>query len=189
MSVRASIIETCLIYKHVLFINFPNLLIRNTFLYSRFYQIFTTRSRENKTKSGSVFLVFLKEKEKCTKFHCTALVLYIHKINVTQQGLQVHEHSRLQSNLELFTQRKKWYVFPSLVPSLQRKIKAAKKQRFMVAFEVFSKPLLKLIHFLIPSFPSTYLCTFTNHTVTPNWHEGGLFPPLSFLDHILSKKY
>ena len=129
-----------------------NLLIRNTFLYSRFYQIFTKRSRENKTKSGSVFLVFLKEKEKCTKFHCTALVLYIHKINVTQQGLQVHEHSRLQSNLELFTQRKKWYVFPSLVPSLQRKIKAAKKATFYgclwslfkTAFKINSFPYSKL---------------------------------------------
>ena len=67
-------------------------------------------------------------------------------------------------DLELFTQRKKKeYVFSLQISYLQRKIKAAKKQRFMVAFEVFSKPLLKLIHFLIPSFPSTYLCTFTNH--------------------------
>ena len=67
-------------------------------------------------------------------------------------------------DLELFIQRKKnEYVFSLQISYPKKKIKAAKKQRFMVAFEVFSKPLLKLIHFPIPSFPSTYLCTFTNH--------------------------
>ena len=111
-------------------------------------------------------LLFFKPSWKMSKSVPNFIILpwfytYIKSMLLSKAYMNIPDFS---PDLELFIQRKKKeYVFSLQISYLQKKIKAAKKQRFMVAFEVFSKPLLKLIHFLIPSFPSTYLCTFTNH--------------------------
>ena len=111
-------------------------------------------------------LLFFKPSWKMSKSVPNSIIFpwfytYIKSMLLSKAYMNIPDFS---PDLELFIQRKKKeYVFSLQISYLQKKIKAAKKQRFMVAFEVFSKPLLKLIHFLIPSFPSTYLCTFTNH--------------------------